>query len=257
MSKCIYKEIAKSLDKTKLEDYYKTHLPKDVCTHFGFKQSYFIKIFDYLNIPRRTAAENTKIQFKYYDNSIRNKKIGESNKGRQVSQETRLKISTSQKGVKRKPTKTSFKRGNIPRNKGKKGVQHWVEGQKERYYETLRKHNYYSGMSKAEQNYLQELLKKYDKDDIIYQYHLDTRYPFNCDFYIKSKDLFIEINKWRHHGPHPFNPSNLEDIELLNQWKEKAKVSKQYQAAIITRTQRDVKKIKCAKDNNLNYILIY
>lgn len=211
MSKCIYKEIANSLDKTKLEDYYKTHLPKDVCTYFEFKQSYFIKIFDYLGIPRRTAAENTKIQFKYYDNSIRNKKVGESNKGRQVSQETRLKISTSQRGMTRKPTRTSFKKGNIPWNKGRKGVQHWVEGQKERYYATLKKHNYYSGMSKAEQNYLQELLKKYDKDDIIYQYH----------------------------------------------WKEKAKVSKQYQAAITTWTQRDVKKIKCAKDNNLNYILIY
>ena len=74
MSKCIYKDIANSLDKEALEEYYKTHLPKDVCKEFGFDQIYFYRIFDYLGIKRRTASENTKIQMKYYKSDERHEK---------------------------------------------------------------------------------------------------------------------------------------------------------------------------------------
>ena len=107
MSKCIYREIANKLDKEVVEEYYKTHLPKDVCNHFNFNQFYFIRIFNYLGIKRRTPAENTKIQFKYYNNTNRNLKVSQSNKGRIVSEETKKKISQSNLGIKKSKTKTT------------------------------------------------------------------------------------------------------------------------------------------------------
>lgn len=72
----------------------------------------------------------------------------------------------------------------------------------------------------------------FDKDDIIYQYSDKERYPFNCDFYVKSKDLFIEVNYFWTHGTEPFNENNPEHIKKLNEWKEKAKTSKFYNQAI-------------------------
>ena len=34
MSKCIFKEIADKLNKEEVEEYYKTHLPKDIAKYF-------------------------------------------------------------------------------------------------------------------------------------------------------------------------------------------------------------------------------
>ena len=111
--------------------------------------------------------------------------------------------------------------------------------------------------SKQEKSYYEYLVNKYGKDDVLYQYKDKERYPFYCDFYIKSKDLFIELNLHRAHDKHPFDENNLEDIETLNKWKKKATNSKFYQNAIYVWTQLDTKKKNCAKQNNLNYITIY
>ena len=257
MSKCIFKEIADKLNKEEVEEYYKTHLPKDVAKYFNFDQKYFIRIFDYLNIKRRTSSENTKIQFLYYDQTERNKKVSNGLKGHITKEETRIKISNSNKGIKRNATSTSFSKGHKPWNAGKKGVQHWKDGQKEKYYSTLAQNGWYKRKTKIEIQVEKELVQQYGRENVIYQYHSDARYPFNCDFYIISEDLFIEVNNWWHHGPHPLNPNNEEDINLLNEWKEKAKTSSQFQAAIYTWTVRDQLKIKTAKENNLNYKLIY
>ena len=88
--------------------------------------------------------------------------------------------------------------------------------------------------------------------DVINQYRDKYRYPFNCDFYIPSLDLFIECQYSWTHGGHPYNKEN--DKEKLELWKEKAKTSKYYQNAINTWTIRDVNKRETAKKNNLNYL---
>ena len=44
----------------------------------------------------------------------------------------------------------------------------------------------------------------------------DERYPFNCDFYIPSKDLFIELNLFWMHGKEPFDKNNKEHLKRLN-----------------------------------------
>ena len=102
--------------------------------------------------------------------------------------------------------------------------------------------------SSKEENDSFELLKiKYP--DIIHQYR-DERYPFNCDFYIPSLDLFIECQYSWTHGGHPYNQEN--DKEKLELWESKN--TQYYKNAINTWTIRDVKKREIAKQNNLNYL---
>lgn len=87
--------------------------------------------------------------------------------------------------------------------------------------------------------------------NVIRQYK-SKEYPFNCDFYIPSLNLYIECNYFWTHGNHPFNENNLEDINKLNYWKNKN--TKFFNNAIETWTIRDVNKRNIAKKNNLNFI---
>lgn len=105
-----------------------------------------------------------------------------------------------------------------------------------------------------------ELLKqKYS--DCIRQYKSDL-YPYNCDFYIPSLDLYIEYNGSHYHHYHPFNENNEYDLNELNNLKEKANNSNahkngkksQYDNIIYTWTILDLKKRNIAQQNNLNYI---
>lgn len=108
-----------------------------------------------------------------------------------------------------------------------------------------------------EKNIYFKLVAAYGVLDVIYQYYDKIRYPFKCDFYIKSEDLFIEVNGNWTHGSHPFNPNNGEDIKKKNEWIKKSKNSKYYKNAVYTWTDLDVRKINLAKNNKLNFIAIY
>lgn len=96
----------------------------------------------------------------------------------------------------------------------------------------------------AEIEYFNELLKTYDKNDIIHPYIDKDRYPFKCDFYIISEDKFIEVHGTWTHGGRPFDKNDPECINKLNVWKEKAKTSDYYKNAIYTWTDLDVRKNK-------------
>lgn len=82
-------------------------------------------------------------------------------------------------------------------------------------------------ISKIEEQVYQWLIEKFSTENVIRQYK-EKRYPFCCDFYIKTFDLFIEINGNWTHGPHPFNDNNKEDLTLLEEWKSKSISSKYY-----------------------------
>ena len=114
---------------------------------------------------------------------------------------------------------------------------------------TKRKNGTFNTSKSEQQTY--ELLKTKIKD-VEYQYKDNERYPFNCDFYIPSFDLFIECQYSWTHGGHPYNKEN--DKEKIELWENKAKKSKYYQNAIETWTIRDVSKRETAKKNNLNYL---
>jgi len=107
--------------------------------------------------------------------------------------------------------------------------------------------------SKPEDNIYGLLCGYFGTDTIERNYNLDKRYPFSCDFYIKSLDLFIECNFHWTHGGHWFNKNN--DINKLNKWK--GKNTKFYTNAINTWTNRDIKKKQVAEKNKLNYIVFW
>lgn len=110
--------------------------------------------------------------------------------------------------------------------------------------------------SKPEEEVRELLIDIFGKDDVKYQYK-ESRYPFECDFYIQSLDLFIECNFHWTHMFHPFNKDDEDDINKLNILKEKAKTSKFYENAIQVWTIRDVNKLQTAVKNNLKYIVLY
>ena len=122
-------------------------------------------------------------------------------------------------------------------------------------YDTKKKNNSFNS-SNIEKEFYNLLLNKFEVNDIITQYK-ESRYPFACDFYIKSLDLFIELNIHWTHGRKSFDDTSIEDLKLLEEWKVKAEKSKFYQQAIYTWTDLDIRKQNTAKENNLNYISLY
>ena len=125
----------------------------------------------------------------------------------------------------------------------------------EKIQNTKRRNNTFN-TSKPEEEYHHYLCEKYGEADIIHQYKDPVRYPFNCDFYVKSKDLFIELNLFPTHGQEPFDAKNENHINILEQCKTNPKNWVEAQMPLIW-AGADVLKAKCAEQNKLNYIRIY
>ena len=114
-----------------------------------------------------------------------------------------------------------------------------------------RANNGTTNLSKSEEEFFHKLLfMGFDGDDIERNYYVDKRYPFNCDFYIKSKDIFIEYQGHQSHGFAPFDISNEEHIAYLDACK-----SRGYDMS--TWTTRDPRKLKTALQNGVTLILVY
>lgn len=89
------------------------------------------------------------------------------------------------------------------------------------------------------------------------QYNRDERYPFHCDFYVKSLDLFIELNLHWTHGKHPFNQRSKDDIEEIDNLAFKARDHEAILSKLRTWLSSDPTKFSFALNNNLNYIAVY
>lgn len=112
--------------------------------------------------------------------------------------------------------------------------------------------------SKAEKNAYAMLVDKFGESDIEVQYKSDSRYPYACDFYIKSMDLFIELNATWLHGFHWFDETNENDLLQLQHLMEKAEQGKpMYNRAIYVWTYDDLRKRNTAIQNNLNYLVFW
>jgi len=117
-------------------------------------------------------------------------------------------------------------------------------------YNTMKLHNSFN-KSKPEDKVYEILLEKYKG---VQRQYKSEKYPFNCDFYIPSEDLYIECNFHWTHGNKPYQNINEDNI-IINKWKSKN--TKFYNIAINTWTIRDVEKLRIAKENNLNYQIFY
>jgi len=131
----------------------------------------------------------------------------------------------------------------------------------EKRCQTMKINNSFNKSKDEDKSY--ELLKmKYS--DVKRQYR-SKLYPFNCDFYIPSLDLYIECHYSQFHCKHPFDLNNENDLILLEELKEKVNKSKrhklgkksQYDQMIYTWTDLDVRKRNIAKQNNLNYLVFW
>ena len=116
---------------------------------------------------------------------------------------------------------------------------------------TKQKNNSFN-ISKPEDESYELLKSKYH--DVKKQYR-SKLYPFNCDFYIPSLDLYIECNYHWTHGFHPYDLNNIEDQNKLELWKSKQ--TKYYNNAIKTWTIRDINKRHIAKENKLKYLELW
>lgn len=216
---------------------------------------------------------------------------GPNNKGKKFSEQAKQNMSIAKKEfLKNNPDyiiSNTFQKGNIPWNKGlNKYTDDRVKQSAERYKKTRGKGYHYDKVSRKHKQLKENetriknftfrssyekkvyfaLLKKYDKEDIIREYIDENRYPFPCDFYIKSEDLFLEVHGHWMHGPHKFNPSDIDDILLLTKWRRKCKyildknnnyVKNIYFRAVECWTKIDILKYNTAKKHNLNYLVVY
>lgn len=114
-------------------------------------------------------------------------------------------------------------------------------------FKTKKNNKTYNKSNEEDQSY--ELLKeKYS--NVIRQYKSE-QYPFNCDFYIPSLNLYIECNYHWSHGNKPYEGTK-EDKNILLEWKNKN--TKYYNNSIETWTIRDVNKRNISKQNKLNWL---
>ena len=112
--------------------------------------------------------------------------------------------------------------------------------------------------SEAEKIVFTELVSRFGRSDVFYEYGIhpfDKRYPFNCDFYIKSLDLFIEMNGHYSHHTHWFDANNSDDV--LRRKNMLATNKRRSINAIKVWCETDVKKRKYAADNKLKYLVFW
>lgn len=178
--------------------------------------------------------------------------ISVTQKGRVLTKEHKSKISESTKKAMNNP-EVKHKLSEL--KKGKHFPKEILEEKLRKEFITKTKNNSFNS-SKPEEKLYHVLKKEYGSKNVKRRYK-EGRYPFYCDFYIVSEDLFIELNVHWTHGGKPYDPNDVECQEKLKIWQEKAKQSKFYETAINTWTVRDVEKRKVAEENNLNYKLLY
>lgn len=130
------------------------------------------------------------------------------------------------------------------------------EASKKKEYETKRK-NHTFNTSKPEEKCFKMLCEKFGGEDVLRQYSDKERYPYQCDFYIKSRDIFIEYNGHWTHGKHPYDNSSEDDNRILNNWMEKSEHNAFYRVAIDVWTRRDVEKRVKAKESKINIVELW
>lgn len=114
------------------------------------------------------------------------------------------------------------------------------------------KKNHTYGTSKHEEYIYEKLTTKFDK--VIRQYSSEE-YPYPCDFFIPTLNLYIEYQGTWTHGKHPYNSTSEEDVKTLTNWKNLGESNHPYYNTAITAwTIKDLTKHKLAKENNLNWI---
>lgn len=110
--------------------------------------------------------------------------------------------------------------------------------------------------SQPEEFVYETLCDRFGADDVMRQYVSD-KYSFACDFYVVSRDLYIELNLHWTHGGHWFDGSNSDDMSRLTEWQSRGRDEEAYAVAAKVWSDSDMTKRATAKDNKLNYIVFW
>lgn len=96
-----------------------------------------------------------------------------------------------------------------------------------------------------------KLTSVFGEDDVVKQFKSDV-YPFYCDFYIRSRDMYIDSRYHWTHNDHPFDMDNRADADTVKEWKKRN--TSYFEKAVLTWTKTDPKKRETAKTNGLNFL---
>lgn len=110
-------------------------------------------------------------------------------------------------------------------------------------------------VSKSEINAYRILCNIFGDSDIERQYS-SNEYPFLCDFYVTSRNMYIELNISWTHGHHWYG-SDVNDDIVYDKWLQKSFTSNYYKNALVTWTKRDVNKRNIAMKHELNYVVFW
>lgn len=97
------------------------------------------------------------------------------------------------------------------------------------------------------------LVDTFGEDDVVRGYRDEERYPYACDFYIRSRDLFIELNASPAHGGCWYETTDVRCQRQLATWLMDAAKA----GYVDTWTRRDVAKRACAREHELNYVTFW
>lgn len=130
-------------------------------------------------------------------------------------------------------------------------------------YNTMKKNGTLGGSRSKQEIKCFELLKT-KFPDAVHSYRDEKRYPFSCDMYVPSKDLFIECHFGFAHGGEPFNLNNSKHLQEVNKCKIKqneirfdGKKKRSYAEKIKVWTESDPLKLETFIDNKLNFKIFY
>lgn len=108
--------------------------------------------------------------------------------------------------------------------------------------------------SKGEDVLYDMLVEIFGANDVQRQYTSNV-YPFVCDFYISSRDMYIELNGHWSHTDHWYDKNANEDRELVALWQERD--TDYYRNSVHVWTERDVLKRQIAQQHQLNYVVFW
>lgn len=108
--------------------------------------------------------------------------------------------------------------------------------------------------SKSEEIFYLKLASFFGENDVKRQYK-SNEYPYNCDFYIMSLDLYIEFNGHWTHGDRFYNDDEL--YTQLFMTRLNSNTGSYYKKAKYVFSKLDVDKYMVAKQNGLNYLVFW
>lgn len=124
-----------------------------------------------------------------------------------------------------------------------------------------RKRNGHLSSSLPEETLYEMLVEKFGEEDVFRNVLVDDRYPWHVDFYIKSRDLFIELNGDKCHGNHWFDCKSEHDCQVRDAWMDNYIKSggkkRRYKKYVDTWCYTDTKKRNAAAAANLNYLVFW